>query len=215
MRKIKDLTGQRFGRLTVLNCAGKNKHGHICWLCACDCGKTKVVTGSHLRSGDTISCGCYSTERAKKQLTKHGKKNTRIYNIWCSIKERCYNKNCRAYLLYGGRGITMFDEWQNDFQSFYNWSMANGYADNLTIDRIDSNGGYEPSNCRWATWQEQQNNRRNNHREEINGKILTLAEISKEYIINYGTLKSRIRRGWSIEDAIQDKDKRRRKRNND
>lgn len=198
----KDLTDKRFGRLIVIECVGKNKHGHVLWKCKCDCGNDKIATSSHLLKENTTSCGCYAKERSSNQLKKHGKKNTRLYNIWCSMNERCKNKNYKAFALYGARGITVCEEW-NDFQKFYDWAVSNGYNERLTIDRIDNNIGYSPTNCRWSTMEEQQNNRRNNHRCEIYGEVLTLSEISKRYNITYGTLKSRIARGWSAEMAVE------------
>lgn len=137
---------------------------------------------------------------------KHGKRHTRLYTIYANIKTRCYNKKNIRYKLYGARGITMCEEWKNDFQSFYDWSMANGYREDLTIDRIDNNGNYEPSNCRWVTWRGQQNNRRNNHLIEFNGHAHTMAEWSRLIGIPYQTLVRRINvYGWSVERALTEK----------
>ena len=147
MPKLNDLTGQRFGRLTVL------ERTELKWLCKCDCGNKKIVAGGHLVSGDTKSCGCLRI--------KHGMRNTRLYSIWHGMKERCYNTKHKFYKHYGGRGIKVCEEWKNDFQTFADWALSHGYADNLTIDRIDVNGNYEPSNCQWATNAEQQRNKRN------------------------------------------------------
>ena len=130
-------------------------------------------------------------------------KHTRIYEIWCGMKKRCYNENDRSYARYGGRGITVCEEWKNDFSAFYNWAMQNGYAENLTIDRIDNSKGYCPDNCRIATWSEQQNNSRNNHRITINGETHTLTEWCEKRDINPATVLSRIKKfGWSEEKAI-------------
>lgn len=161
MGKFKDLTGQKFGKLIVIKKVSKDKYGHTMWLCECDCGNKKIVLGKCLRNGATRSCGCYHKKQVSKLNLKHGKSNLRIHKIWSNIKQRCFNKNNLRYQYYGARGITICDEWKEDFMSFYNWAMTNGYKDNLSIDRIDVNGNYEPSNCRWATQSEQNANTRN------------------------------------------------------
>lgn len=133
---------------------------------------------------------------------KHGKRYTRIYNIWRTMKQRCVNPKCINFHLYGGRGIEVCTEWQNSFQSFYDWSMANGYAENLTIDRKDVNGNYEPSNCRWATQKEQQNNRSNNVTLELNGINHTVGEWAEISGISITTIHARLKRGWSVERTL-------------
>lgn len=172
MSKLIDLTGQRFGRLTVIERAGKDCIGQAMWRCQCDCGKITVVTGGNLRTGNTQSCGCYGHEltiEGYRSMTHGGScdggKKTRLYRIWRAMKTRCYNPNAQNYKDYGGRGITICPEWLHDFAAFRDWAMSHGYRDDLTIDRIDNGKGYSPDNCRWATMKEQRANQRPYKRE--------------------------------------------------
>lgn len=205
---FKNMTGQRFGRLTVLSkgeTERKNGQWRTTWRCKCDCGNEVVVKASYLREGRTTSCGCYKKEVLKKNQDSFKKpfRNTRLYQIWCDIKYRCYNpKKNNNYDYYYKKGIKMCDEWKDDFISFYEWSMSHGYQDGLTIDRIDWNKDYSPDNCRWTNWIGQANNKSTNHFIVFYGEKHTIAEWSRILNKPYSTLFTRINRGWDIERAF-------------
>ena len=189
MGRFIDLTGRKFGRLTVIDRV-QNRGEKVAWKCLCECGNTSIVTGTALKSGKSKSCGCLKLENPSN--LRHGKYGIRQYRIWIMMKQRCYNPKTPTYKHYGGRGITVCDEWLHNFQAFYDWAMANGYADDLTIDRKDVNGNYEPSNCRWATSEEQHTNTRRNVYFEYNGEKLTLSQLAHKYNIPVETLWNRI-----------------------
>lgn len=190
--RFKDLTGNRYGKLTVVKRVYKDGERKTHWLCKCDCGNETVVSSDNLKNGHTKSCGCLRVETSKVSLTTHGLSKTRLYKIYKGMKERTMKEYNKKYKNYGGRGIKICDEWLNDFKTFYEWAISNGYEEGLTIDRIDVNGNYEPSNCRWATIKEQQNNRRNNHNITYNGETHTMKQWAEKLGINYKTLERRI-----------------------
>lgn len=198
MAKVKELTGQKFGKLTVIKRVGNDKFGLPLWECECECGSIAIVSGQRLREGRTKSCGCFK----KEAITKHGMTNTRLHRIWSNMRARCNNPNRREYKYYGQKGIEICNEW-NDFTTFYEWAINNGYKEGLTLDRIDVNGNYEPLNCRWTTAKEQGNNRSNNHLITYNGETKTVTQWAEERNINHDTLYSRINRAhWDIGKAL-------------
>lgn len=199
-----DLVGQKFGKLYVIektNEKAKN-NGEYKYRCICDCGKERLVRGSLLKCGNSKSCGCTGVIKRASISKGYRNKNIRLYNIYQCMRERCYNKNAKYYNSYGGRGIEICEEWLKDYMAFYNWAIENGYKDNLTIDRIDVNSGYEPSNCRWITIQEQQYNKTNSKYITYKGVEKTLAEWAK--ILNMSQPKLRYRiLNWDIEKAFE------------
>lgn len=199
--RLRDLTGKKYGQLTTLG-VDKIVKGHKYYLCRCDCGSVKSISGSHLVTGATQSCGCLKSHRTTERNTTHGKSNTRLFSIWQGMKKRCNNSNNQAYKYYGARGIHVCGEWINDFSKFYNWSISNGYSDNLTLERIDVNGNYEPKNCKWIPFEDQARNRRDTTHITINGETKRMSEWAKESPVTTTTIYQRIKDGWTIEDAI-------------
>lgn len=202
-----DLTGKKFGRLTVVKRVGTDNQRNPMWLCKCDCGNEKVIRGNGLKSGNTKSCGCLAKENAQQRLKflnyKTGQYKSRLYRIWTSMKTRCYNdNNSETYKRYGARGITVCDEWRDNFKAFYDWAMANGYTDELTIDRIDNDGNYCPENCRWVTLQIQNRNRRTTRIITFNGKTQCMLDWANELGVKVNTMIARFHRGWSVERAL-------------
>lgn len=182
------LEGMRFGKLTVLaEHPERDNRGAIMWVCKCDCGNTKIINGNSLRSGRSTTCGC--------STRKHGMRNTRLWNIFDGMLKRCYKPSHQWYKRYGGRGIVICDEWLKDRGSFFSWALANGYRDDLTIDRIDTNGNYCPENCRWVDMKTQINNRSTTPTVEIDGECKTISEWASVTGIAYQTIYRRYKRG--------------------
>jgi hypothetical protein len=192
-----DLIGKKFNRLTVI---GRTRHanGRVAWVCKCDCGNESIVLTAGLRSGQTVSCGCYALEdRRKKGRNKtHGMSKTPIYQTWAGMIDRCFNKNDSSYKNYGGRGITVCDRWRR-FDYFY--KDMGEKPKGMTIERKDVNGNYEPENCMWADRTVQNQNRRNVKKHMLRGQLLTVKGIANETGMKYSTVYYRISRGIPLE----------------
>jgi hypothetical protein len=205
-RKLKNLTGMKFGKLTVLN-EYKRVNGITYWLCECDCDdKTKKYIQYSNLFHSTVSCGCIREELDMNK--KHGYAGTRIFTIWKNMMRRCNDERDSAYNNYGRRGIKIFNGWliEEDYEGLLNfiaWAKGSGYSDNPTIDRINVDGDYTPENCKWSSYEEQNNNRRNNVYIEINGELKTQGEWAKYSGLTLKQIHSRVRRGWSGEDIIK------------
>jgi hypothetical protein len=200
LNKREDLTGRKFNKLTVIEPINKDKKYEYKWKCLCDCGNYCIVSASSLKTGHTKSCGCLQGEHHCD--SSHIEGRTRLYRIWTNIKQRCLNANNKAYKNYGQRGITICKEWEQSYNSFKQWSLDNGYADNLSIDRIDVNGNYEPSNCRWVNFKTQANNTRVNKLITFNGETLTLAQWRDKMGFKRGVIEYRLQKGWDIEKTL-------------
>lgn len=206
---MEEYIGKKYGFLKIISFAYFKEYGQKKKIkckfvkCLCDCGKEKVIRLNDIRSGKTKSCGCLLKRSNKERFTKHNLCHTRIYRIYKNIKSRCKYSSLKQFKDYGGRGIEMCKEWENNFMSFYKWSLNNGYRDDLTIDRIDVNGNYCPENCRWATVFEQNNNKRTNHIIEYNGEKHSMREWCDILKLNYYRTRTRINNyGISIERAF-------------
>jgi hypothetical protein len=206
MREVRrlDLVGKRFGRWTVLRCAA-SRWNDSCWLCRCDCGAERVVTGGRLASGRSRSCGCLRGAAVAEKITRHGAcasgRAISEYTAWQSLKQRCTDSTRGDFSRYGGRGITVCARWRHSFEAFLD-DMGLKPGPEYSIDRIDNNGNYEPGNCRWATAGEQSSNQWNNHRLELHGISRTISEWSRVTGISRRTLYHRLERGWTVERTL-------------
>ena len=196
MGKVIDETGNRYGMLAVLERSDTSSR-RARWHCLCDCGNETTVLGADLRRGHTRSCSCLQDSRFEDV---HGKSRTNIYFCWCSMKSRCMNPNNSKYRNYGGRGIRVCQAWST-FEGFYA-DMGDPPSDKHTIDRIDNDGDYNPANCRWATWSQQARNRRSNNMLTYDGKTMCVTDWADKFRLSCSTLQSRIILGWSVERAI-------------
>lgn len=204
-KRFKDLTGQRFGRWTVLYYVGNNKHNQPTWLCRCDCGNVVVTSANGLRRGTTKSCGCRRSDVSRQSKNHfaptHGMSRTPEFRVWMSMLDRCQNPQSQPYRHYGGRGIKVCERWQ-DFENFFA-DMGNRPSPKYSLDRIDNDGDYRPDNCRWATMKEQNSNRRSNQNITYNGQTHTIREWTLITGITYNTLWGRIFKShWSIDRAL-------------
>lgn len=223
--KLNQYNNKKFGMLTINKTFRERIHGKINIMCeaTCECGNKITTICSEIKRGKILSCGCVSHKFLASKLEenpfiikknqfevleKSFKKNTyknilkRLKHIYFFMKERCYNQQHISYKNYGGRGITICDEWLNDFEEFYQWALQNNYSVGLSIDRIDNNKGYFPENCRWVTKEKQSNNRKNCIKYDVDGEMLSIAEIAKKCNIKYGTFLTRLKSGLTLEQAM-------------
>jgi hypothetical protein len=204
--------GTKFGRLTVIIFDHEEHHIYkdnphrnyreYFYKCVCDCGKEIIVSERSLKSGNTKSCGCLNHDKIIERNTKHNLSRTRLYKEYHGMKKRCYNKNARSYKDYGKKGIVMCKQWLDDFVQFYEWALANGYSDGLTIERIDIRQNYCPENCKWIPIGEQAKNTSRNKYYEINGIKHLIGDWCKIYDIPFTCVRHRLERGWDLQKAL-------------
>lgn len=197
-----DLINRRFGSLVVKERLKMNSHREMEWLCVCDCGKEHITTSNRLTHGQTTCCRECVKTKISVANTKHGTKPIELWHCYTNMKTRCYNEKYSLYHRYGGRGIKVCDEWLNSFEKFREWAFENGWSKDLTLDRIDNDGNYEPNNCKWSTIQEQSNNRHTNRILTLNGVSDTMANWSRKLNIPYHIIQSRLYRGWEEEKIL-------------
>ncbi len=198
--RYKDLTNVRFGRLIALIRIKTDKNRHAMWECICDCGNTKLIAGTSLIEGYTQSCGCYQKEALSKSATKHGKSNTKMYNVYRGMIARCYGNERKYEKRYKGK-IFVCKRWLDGFQNFYD-DMSTTYQEGLSLDRIDNNGNYEPINCRWTTAEIQANNKSNNKLYTIGNETNSVSQWERISGTNRSTINTRLKRGWNISKAV-------------
>ena len=201
---VKDITGNVYGRLTVVSLE-ELRRGKAFWRCQCECGNTSVVAGDKLRRGITKSCGCLQNELRHEGSNHrtHGMTKTKLYVMWCNMKARCHSVNSSMYYCYGERGISVCEEWRNSFDEFRRWAFSTGYSEGLSIERIDVDGNYEPKNCKWVPLKDQSLNQRRSHRVTAFGKTQTIKEWADESGLKYDTIERRINQyGWTPEEAL-------------
>ena len=211
-----DLTGQKFGKLTAIKRIRQKKYkngSHSYWLCRCECGNLTEVEVTHLKNGNTKSCGCLKKNRTMQNSTKKhytGESSTRLYRVWIGMKTRCYNPKAGNYKYYGAKGVSICEEWIGDdgYRNFKSWALKNGYKNELTIDRKDNNKSYSPDNCRWVTQKEQARNTSQVKMLEYKGEVRSIPEWAENVGISTECLKQRIKNGWSIEKCIETPSKR-------
>lgn len=204
-KQFKSLVGERFGRLTVISLTDKRVGKDRVWQCKCDCGTVKDIAGRNLKRGFSKSCGCYKQEVFLDMATTHGKSGSKLYHIRKGMIRRTTVPEDERYAYYGAKGVKVCDEWLDEekgLDNFCNWATNNGYEDGLTIERIDYNGNYEPSNCKWATPLEQGSNKSNNVYHTFNGETFTATEWSRRLGGNVNLVTKRLKAGWSLEKAL-------------
>lgn len=196
-RRVEVTPGERYTKLVVVKEVGMTKARERRILCKCDCGNLKIADFKNLRKGRIKSCGCLKKGPAKSAIPKD-----RLHKIWGNVIQRCENPKNDKFNRYGGRGIKIYPEWRFSYLAFREWALNNGYSDNLTIDRIDVNGDYEPTNCRWTTIKVQANNKRNNVLITYNGETHTISEWSDITGIRYSNIQTRFRKGLPLEQVF-------------
>lgn len=202
--RAKDITGETFGRLTAIGPIGRTPEGRILWHCQCECGKTTTAQVGYLTNGGVQSCGCLGRERLGLSRKTHGLKKHPLYMTWANMINRCTNPNHPGYLSYGGRGISVCQEWMCDFKAFYNYatSLPDYGVPNRSLDRIDNSLGYLPDNLKWSTRSEQGRNTRQNRMLTLNGKTQCVSAWAEELGMSHQTLRFRLNDGWSVDRAL-------------
>jgi hypothetical protein len=195
------IIGRKYGRLTIIELSGMDINGNKYFRCRCDCGNEKEVSYRNMHTGHTKSCGCYMLE-ARRSAKSHGMTHEKLYGVWKAMIERCTKKGFKAYDRYGGRGITVCDEWM-DLNAFVNWAKENGYREKLEIDRIDNDGNYEPDNCKWSTKEQQSRNRSTNISITIDGETKILKDWAEHFGVCYSTVQYRLYRGVGVLDLFK------------